>query len=82
MNQQEFTPTLDDLAGEAGGYVVMPSQEDIEYLDLLFEICSEYGIRYASATPRQRAFVDEVTRVTWEYEHGCLERGCFEARSA
>ena len=27
--------------------------------------CEQFGIRYYSATPKERYFVEEVTRVTW-----------------
>ena len=35
------------------------------YTDLLFDACQQFGIRYYSATDKERAFVEEVTRVTW-----------------
>lgn len=56
---------IDALAEEAGGYFALPSKENIEYTDLLFDVCEQFGIRYYSATPKERHFVEEVTRVTW-----------------
>lgn len=56
---------IDALAEEAGGYFALPSIENIEYTDLLFDVCEQFGIRYYSATPKERHFVEEVTRVTW-----------------
>lgn len=56
---------MDALAEQAGGYFVLPSEENIEYTDLLFDVCRQFGIRYYSATPKERHFVEEVTRVTW-----------------
>ncbi len=56
---------IDTLAEEAGGYFALPSEENIEYTDLLFDVCAQFGIRYYSATPKERHFVEEVTRVTW-----------------
>lgn len=56
---------MDALAEQAGGYFALPSEENIEYTDLLFDICRQFGIRYYSATPKERHFVEEVTRVTW-----------------
>ena len=56
---------LDDLAAAAGGYFAMPSEEDMAYTELLFDVCRQFGIRYYSATPKEKAFVEEVTRVTW-----------------
>lgn len=56
---------MDALAEQAGGYFALPSEENIEYTDLLFDVCRQFGIRYYSATPKERHFVEEVTRVTW-----------------
>jgi hypothetical protein len=28
-------------------------------------VCDQFGIHYYSATPKERNFVEEVTRVTW-----------------
>lgn len=57
--------TIDELASQAGGYFSMPTQEDIAYIDLLFDVCQQFGIRYYSASAKEKAFVEEVTRVTW-----------------
>lgn len=56
---------IDLLAAQAGGYFALPSEEELAYTDLLFSICEQFGIRYYSATPKEKYFVDEVTRVTW-----------------
>ena len=56
---------MDALAEQAGGYFALPSEENIEYTDLLFDVCRQFGIRYYSATPKEQHFVEEVTRVTW-----------------
>lgn len=57
---------IDNLADEAGGYVSPPSEEGIAYTDLFFDVCRQFGIRYSKAIPKERFFVEEVTRVTWE----------------
>ena len=57
--------TIDELALQAGGYFSMPTQEYIAYTDLLFDVCQQFGIRYYSASAKEKAFVEEVTRVTW-----------------
>ena len=57
---------LDDLAARSGGYFAKPDKESIAYTDLLFDICNQFGIRYYTATEKERYFVEEVTRVTWE----------------
>lgn len=56
---------VDILAEQAGGYFSVPSEQDLIYTDLLFNVCEQFGIRYYSATPKERYFVEEVTRVTW-----------------
>ena len=56
---------IDDLAEKAGGYFALPTEDDIAYTDLLFDVCRQFKIHYYSATPKERAFVEEVTRVTW-----------------
>ena len=64
-NLLEKEYAIDVLADEAGGYFAIPTEEDMAYTDFLFDICDQFGIRYYSATPKERCFVDEVTRVTW-----------------
>ena len=56
---------IDDLAEQAGGYFSLPTEEDIAYTDLLFDVCRQFKIHYYSATSKERKFVEEVTRVTW-----------------
>nr|WP_317326440.1 hypothetical protein [uncultured Flavonifractor sp.] len=56
---------IDDLAAQAGGYFAPPTAENMAYTELLFDICRQFGIRYYSATTKERNFVEEVTRVTW-----------------
>ena len=66
MNEkQNETMQLDELAEQAGGYFAMPSADDLAYTELLFDICKQFGIRYYTAAPKEKAFVEEVTRVTW-----------------
>ena len=60
MNEkQNETMQLDELAEQAGGYFAMPSADDLAYTELLFDICNY------TAAPKEKAFVEEVTRVTW-----------------
>ena len=60
---------VDILAEQAGGYFSAPSEQELAYTDLLFSICEQFGIRYYSATPKERYFVEEVTRVTWAHQN-------------
>ena len=57
--------SIDTLAEQAGGYFSIPSKESMEYTELLFDICRQFGIRYYSASSKEHGFVEEVTRVTW-----------------
>lgn len=36
------------------------------FYELFFQICKKYNVDWATATPQEKAFVEEVTRVTWE----------------
>ena len=65
MNKLDVNYKIDDLAAQSGGYFSPPSEEDISYTDVLFDICDQFGIHYYSATEKERYFVEEVTRVTW-----------------
>jgi len=66
MNQNlDERYAIDVLAEKAGGYFAPPSEEDNRYMELLFDVCNQFGIRYYSASPKERSFVDEVTRLTW-----------------
>ena len=47
-------------------------ETQVAYTDLLFDICQQFGIRYYSTTPKEKAFVEEVTRVTWAKEQESL----------
>lgn len=59
---------VDILAEQAGGYFSLPSEDEFAYTDLLFSVCSQFGIRYYTATEKERYFVEEVTRVTWAHQ--------------
>ena len=65
-NEHDALYVIDELAEQAGGYFSMPTQDDMAYTELLFDVCQQFGIRYYSATAKEKAFVEEVTRVTWE----------------
>ena len=36
---------------------------------IYFSACVQFGVRYCSATPKERYFVEEVIRVTWARQH-------------
>ena len=62
--------SIDVLADQAGGYFALPSEDELAYTDLLFSVCDQFGIRYYSATEKERCFVEEVTRVIWACRQG------------
>ncbi len=70
MSALEERYAIDILAAEAGGYAAAPTAEDVAFLNLLFEISKRYNVRYNSASPKEKYFVEEVARVTWERLHG------------
>ena len=61
---------IDQLAAVSGGYVLPIDEQELAYTKLFFELCKKFGIQYSSATPKERKFIDEVTRVTWEKSAG------------
>ena len=61
---------IDVLADQAGGYFALPDEDELAYTDLLFSVCDQFGIRYYSATEKERCFVEEVTRLTWACQKG------------
>lgn len=73
---------IDVLAEEAGGYFAAPAEEDIRYMDLLFDVCNQFGIRYYTASPKERSFVDEVTRLTWARQQEAITGVKMEIRPA
>ena len=71
MNKElEKRYRIDILAEQAGGYFSLPDERELAYTDLLFSICEQFGIRYYSAAAKERCFVEEVARVTWEWQQG------------
>ena len=72
MKRDNTMYTIDELGEQAGGCFSMPTPDDMAYTDLLFDICRQFGIRYYSATSKEKAFVEEVTRVTWAKEQESL----------
>lgn len=40
--------------------------EEERFYEIFFQLCRKYNVRWASATPKERGFIEEVTRVTYE----------------
>ena len=73
---------IDILADEAGGYFAPPSKDNMRYMELLFDVCEQFGIHYYTATPKERNFVDEVTRLTWARQQEAITGVKLEVRPA
>lgn len=46
--------------------------EEERFYQIFFSMCRKYNVRWASADEKEKAFIEEVTRVT--YEHDKAER--------
>lgn len=42
--------------------------EEERFYEIFFLMCQKYGVRWASAEEKERQFIEEVTRVTYERE--------------
>jgi hypothetical protein len=40
--------------------------EEEQFYEIFFQMCRKYDVRWASANEKERKFVEEVTRVTYE----------------
>lgn len=55
------------LAADAEWYCRKDPEAD-RFYEIFFSICRKYRIIWASASERERAFAEEVTRVTYEHD--------------
>ena len=42
--------------------------EEDRFYEIFFQMCQKYGVRWASAEEKERQFIEEVTRGTYERE--------------
>lgn len=42
------------------------NDEEDRFYDIFFKLCRKYNVNWASATDKERAFIEEITRVTYE----------------
>ena len=42
--------------------------EEERFYEIFFQMCQKYSVRWASAEEKERQFIEEVTRVTYERE--------------
>ncbi len=40
--------------------------EEERFYEIFFKMCQKYSVRWASAEEKERQFIEEVTRVTYE----------------
>ena len=55
------------IHSDARAYFERDPEWDI-YIAIFFEICRKFGISYASASEKEREFIAEVARVTYEID--------------
>lgn len=54
-------------ASDAEWYCRRDSEEE-RFYEIFFQMCQKYGVRWASAEEKERHFIEEITRVTYERE--------------
>ena len=71
---------------EAAQYFRPESAERDEFYHIFFLVCRKFNIDWAIATPQEKAFAEEVTRVAYEHQKAKREgrplatvRAAFEA---
>ena len=37
-----------------------------QYNKFFFQFCRQFNVRWMTATPKERAFIEEITRITYE----------------
>lgn len=54
-----------DAASDAALYCRRDPEEERLY-DIFFKLCRKYGVSWASADEKDKRFIEEVTRMTYE----------------
>ena len=52
-------------ASDAAWYCRKDAEEE-RFYEIFFQLCRKYSVRWASATPKEKSFIEEVNRVTYE----------------
>lgn len=55
------------LISDAEWYCLRDPEEE-RFYEIFFQVCRKYHVSWASAEEKERRFVEEVTRVTYERE--------------
>ncbi|WP_283674716.1 hypothetical protein [Butyricicoccus sp. Marseille-Q5471] len=57
----------------AKDYVLSCNGEQEDFYVIFFQACRKFKISWADATPTERAFIEEFTRVTFEHKKAVRE---------
>lgn len=60
MEKQDQRPTSD------AEWYFRKDPEDERFYEIFFQLCRKYNVRWASANEKEKQFIEEVTRVTYE----------------
>lgn len=55
------------VLSDAAWYCRRDAQEE-RFYEIFFQMCQKYNVRWASANEKERWFIEEITRVTYERE--------------
>lgn len=53
---------------DARWYFTHETEEDRIWYDIFFAMCRKFNVSWAKATPLQKAFVEELTRLNYDRE--------------
>ena len=53
---------------DAQWYFTHESEEDRLWCGIFFSMCKKFNVSWPTATPTQKAFIEEITRVNYERE--------------
>lgn len=57
---------MDNTSDATWYFTHSESDDSKKYYDIFFDVCHKYGVSYASATEKQRWFVEAVTNYNFE----------------
>lgn len=70
------------IPSDAGWYCRQDPEAE-QFYNIFFKMCRKYNISWASADEKEKAFIEEVTRVTYERDKALREgHPLSEVRSA
>lgn len=55
------------VCSDAQWYCRKDPEED-RFYEIFFSLCRKYQVHWASASEKERVFIEEVTRVTYEWD--------------